>query len=138
MNWWSLHQDRLVGPFVRKNDGNKYVIDELFGHTYYTLMLPRVILLSRKHLMTYRNIKREIRQYVDDQSAHCDDIVMNVGVAHATKKYYTHACIRALPCRALSPTLPRSYTLSHAHACFETLVAFAILYCEWFGADATV
>lgn len=86
INWWSLYPDRLVGPFVRKNDGYKYVIDELFGHTYFTFMLPRVMLLSRSHLMTYRMTQPAVRQYVDKQAAHCDDIVLNLAVAHKTKK----------------------------------------------------
>eukprot|EP00040_Diaphanoeca_grandis_P033268 m.203315 g.203315 ORF g.203315 m.203315 type:complete len:1072 (-) comp32852_c6_seq4:36-3251(-) len=86
MNWWSLHPTQLIGPFVRKNDGTKYVIDELFGHKYYTLMLPRVIMMSRMHLHTYRSINPDIRSYVDDQEAHCDDLVLNIAVASETKK----------------------------------------------------
>ena len=80
LNWWSQKQDQLVGPFVRKNDGNKYIIDELYGHKYYSMMLPRVMMLGKAHLKVYRTIKQEIRDYVDSQVAHCDDITMNVAV----------------------------------------------------------
>ena len=45
LNWWSQKQDQLVGPFVRKNDGRKYVIDELYGHKYYSMMYG-----NRRHL----------------------------------------------------------------------------------------
>ena len=111
-----------MGPFVRKNDGFKYVIDELFGTGKdYSLMLPRVMMLSRKHFMTYRMIDPTIRKYVialhcyivfdmlllarlratidiltcrhvmmcryvDTQSAHCDDIMLNAAIAKKTGK----------------------------------------------------
>ena len=58
-------QDRLVGPFVRRNDGNTYVIDELFSAgARYTLMLPRVMMLARTHLLTYRMVSPDVREYV--------------------------------------------------------------------------
>lgn len=44
------------------------------------------MMLGKPHLKIYRTIKQEIRDYVDSQVAHCDDITMNVAVAQRMKK----------------------------------------------------
>ena len=51
-------------------------------------MLPRVMMLGKAHLKVYRTIKQEIRDYVDSQVAHCDDITMNVAVVRRPSLAY--------------------------------------------------
>ena len=49
-NWWSTHRSRLVGPFVRKHHGHgqhlEYSQDELFGRHDYSMVLPKVLMLT--------------------------------------------------------------------------------------------
>jgi len=90
-NWWSTHRDRLVGPFVRKNHGKEYSQDELFGKHPYSMVLPKVVMLDRLHHARYAKLRKTVHSYVDTQSAHCDDIVLN-------------AMNREAPFRTLLPT----------------------------------
>lgn len=66
---------KLFSPSTRASSGciaaaevhimcvNRYVIDELFGEgKHYTLMLPRIMMLSSEHLLTYRMLDAEIRE----------------------------------------------------------------------------
>ena len=76
-NWWTQHRDRLVGPFVRKNNGREYSQDELFGKHAYSMVLPKVVMLDRSQHARYAKLRQPVRSYVDDQAAHCDDIVLN-------------------------------------------------------------
>lgn len=80
MNWQAQDPTRMVSPFVRRIEANgTYILDELKDSSPYTMVLPRAILLSRTHLELYKAPQySHLRDYVDLQEAHCDDVVLNM------------------------------------------------------------
>lgn len=88
LNWYKREPQRMVAPFVRRiKDNGDYVLDELLDGSPYSVALPRILLIPVSYLESYASEpSRILRDYVDDQSAHCDDIVMNVVAQKASKK----------------------------------------------------
>jgi hypothetical protein len=88
---WIMNPNRLVGPFVRvekqASDGTyDYILDELHDGQNYSMVIPRSMILHRHFLSLYaNNLPHTMRGYVNSQSAHCDDIMMNAMVANYTK-----------------------------------------------------
>jgi len=94
--WWLRHRDRLVGAFARriKFDARRrkyvYVMSDLHGKSNedadgsYNMVLPRAMVLSRTLLKQYEKMPEHLRDYVDTQAAHCDDVVLNAIVANNT------------------------------------------------------
>ncbi|KAK4049301.1 hypothetical protein OIV83_004238 [Microbotryomycetes sp. JL201] len=84
---WRDHSKRLVGPFARRRNGARYDIDELVTvkGSEYSFVLPRVMLVDRRHLEVYAKPDLETRTtYVDKQEAHCDDLLLNSVASNAT------------------------------------------------------
>ncbi|KAK4047104.1 hypothetical protein OIO90_006306 [Microbotryomycetes sp. JL221] len=87
LNVWRDHPNRLVGPFARRRTGNKYEVDELVAvkGSSYSFILPRVMVTSKQHLITYARPQFEShRRYVDTQDAHCDDLLLNSVATNST------------------------------------------------------
>jgi lipopolysaccharide biosynthesis glycosyltransferase len=79
LNWHRRDPSRLIAPFVRRVDGQNYVLDELEDSSPYSVALPRILLLSVLYLRHYaEDALKGHRTYVDSQSAHCDDILLNI------------------------------------------------------------
>lgn len=79
LNWFRRDPRRIVGPFVRRIKGTKYVLDELTDSSEYSIALPRVLLLPTSLLREYSDDShRWFHKYVDFQEAHCDDVFMNL------------------------------------------------------------
>lgn len=80
LNWHSKEPNRMVAPFVRRIEENStYVMSELLDGSAYSVVLPRIMLVPVKFLRVYASEAfKNFRTYVDEQDAHCDDIVMNV------------------------------------------------------------
>ncbi|KAK4705637.1 hypothetical protein P7C70_g578, partial [Phenoliferia sp. Uapishka_3] len=82
--YWSAEPWRLVGPFVRRNEGSEYVMDELTNvpGSVHTMVLPRVLMLSKAHLMEYAAPGiQPLRDGVDLDEAHSDDLLLNLVAA---------------------------------------------------------
>lgn len=81
-------QDRMVGPFARfTNNGKMYSMSEIFEGGRYEVILPRTVVLHRRYIENYASVMPEqIRQYVDDQEAHCDDIALTMATTNMTGK----------------------------------------------------
>lgn len=79
LNWHGKEPTRMVAPFVRRiAENHEYVMDELRDGSEYSVVLPRVMLLPVKYLRAYASSNyTAFRTYVDEQEAHCDDILMN-------------------------------------------------------------
>ncbi|ORY81267.1 glycosyl transferase family 64 domain-domain-containing protein [Leucosporidium creatinivorum] len=89
------HPDRLIGPFARRRDPqtNEYILNELLTlpgeGSRYNIVLPRVMMLSVGFLAAYgeQEVGLEgLRKYVDEQEAHCDDILLNAIAGYITGK----------------------------------------------------
>lgn len=79
MNWYHREPNRMIAPFVRNVNGRIYVIDDLLNSGSYSLALPRVMMLSKSLLMQYSNRNlQSLHEYVDNQEAHCDDVLLNL------------------------------------------------------------
>ena len=79
LSWWRRDRRRIVGPFVRRIDGHKYVIDELTDSSQYSVVLPRVLLLPTTLLHDYASKEYSwFHSYIDEQEAHCDDVFLNI------------------------------------------------------------
>lgn len=79
LNWFRRYPRQIVGPFVRRVQGTKYVLDELTDSSSYSLVLPRVLLLPTTLLREYASAENKwFHDYVDTQEAHCDDVFMNI------------------------------------------------------------
>ncbi|KAJ8291762.1 Glycosyltransferase family protein 64 protein C5 [Rhodotorula toruloides] len=85
---WQSHPTRLIGPFVRRRDGSSYVLDELVARpSPYNFVLPRALVGSTELVGRYAEKEWEDeRRYVDEQEAHCDDILLNLIVGQTTRK----------------------------------------------------
>ncbi|BGP35412.1 hypothetical protein JCM10296v2_007250 [Rhodotorula toruloides] len=85
---WHSHPTRLIGPFVRRRDGSSYVLDELVARpSPYNFVLPRALVGSAELVGRYAEKEWEdARRYVDEQEAHCDDILLNLIVGQTTRK----------------------------------------------------
>ncbi|BGO95673.1 hypothetical protein NBRC10512_007371 [Rhodotorula toruloides] len=85
---WQSHPTRLIGPFVRRRDGSSYVLDELVARpSPYNFVLPRALVGSTELVGRYAEKEwEEERRYVDEQEAHCDDILLNLVVGQTTRK----------------------------------------------------
>ncbi|BGP11433.1 hypothetical protein JCM10049v2_007340 [Rhodotorula toruloides] len=85
---WQSHPTRLIGPFVRRRDGSSYVLDELVARpSPYNFVLPRALVGSTELVGRYAEKEwEEERRYVDEQEAHCDDILLNLIVGQTTRK----------------------------------------------------
>ncbi|KNC75177.1 hypothetical protein SARC_12292 [Sphaeroforma arctica JP610] len=85
--WWCLYPERPVGTFARRietrDDSYEYVMSELFGDREidskgaYNIILPRIMFLSKNLMSKYAATSKKLLDYVDDQGAHCDDILLN-------------------------------------------------------------
>ncbi|GAA5985635.1 hypothetical protein JCM10908_007052 [Rhodotorula pacifica] len=80
------HPDRLVGPFVRRREETVYVLDELISRSSpYNFVLPRALVGHSDLLSLYDAPElAPLRQYVDEQEAHCDDLLLNLAASNAT------------------------------------------------------
>lgn len=76
---------RWVTPFVRevKWTGANFLYQTKEAVENYSLALPRVGMISRSHIALYSQSSASVRDYVDSQAAHCDDILMNL-LVHLT------------------------------------------------------
>jgi Glycosyl transferase family 64 domain len=79
LHWHRKDPSRLVAPFVRRVVRQSYVLDELEDSSTYSIVLPRILILPVSYMKLYSSpaLKRR-RDYVDFQSAHCDDILLNI------------------------------------------------------------
>ena len=85
IEWWRNDSLRLVSPYVRLiHSNNTYVMDDLRLGGRYSIALPRAVLLSRDHLVTYAANDPQLLRYVDEQEARCDDILLNAAVGSST------------------------------------------------------
>ena len=106
LEWWRDDSERLVAPYVRLvHSNNSYVMDDLRLGGQYSIALPRAIVLSRRHLETYAASAARLLQYVDEQEARCDDILLNAAVGASSGK---------APLRVL---LPAQSVLDHFANC---------------------
>jgi len=79
LNWFRKNPRRLVGPFVRRIEGTKYVIDELTDSSEYSVVLPRVMMVPTNLMKEYSSNKHTwFHEYIDSQEAHCDDVFLNL------------------------------------------------------------
>ncbi|KAI8799703.1 glycosyl transferase family 64 domain-containing protein [Cladochytrium replicatum] len=87
---WLEDPTQIIGPFARQiSADNQYIMDERFeDRATYSLILPRIMLLNRRHLLMYRDsdYSSTLQSYVDSQEGHCDDITLNAIVAYTGKK----------------------------------------------------
>ena len=107
LNWWRREPDRLVAPFVRRITDYKYGFSELFEGEPFSVVLPRFLLLHKRFLHVYANSPPALLRYVDEQEAHCDDILLNAMVVNATQK------------TALRVQLPQGSVIDHFSSCFR-------------------
>ncbi|POY75494.1 hypothetical protein BMF94_1396 [Rhodotorula taiwanensis] len=80
------HPDRLIGPYVRRREDAIYVLDELMSRSSpYNFVLPRALIGHTELLDLYRNPElAQLHAYVDEQEAHCDDLLLNLAVSNTT------------------------------------------------------
>jgi lipopolysaccharide biosynthesis glycosyltransferase len=79
LNWHRNDPSRLIAPFVRRVDRQSYVLDELEDSSTYSIVLPRILILPVSYMRMYASpAMQQRRDYVDLQSAHCDDILLNI------------------------------------------------------------
>ena len=73
----------IVGPYARFFETNgKYSMSELRDYNLpYRMILPRVLMAEKNTLMAYSNWP-QLFPYVDNQEAHCDDVLLNMAVVH--------------------------------------------------------
>lgn len=93
---WNKQPYRLVGPFSRhyKRGAQRLSISRKYGAIHYdlresatqpySLLLPRLLMVHRDYFVQYSELPSHLRQYVDDQAAHCDDLLLNIMVAGIT------------------------------------------------------
>ena len=104
---WSAEPGRLVGPYARGAQGAAYSSNELTNlPAAHSIILPRVLMLSRAHLVDYASSKyAELRRYVDSNEVRpctcplprgprssarlfrkerCDDLLLNVVAARTS------------------------------------------------------
>jgi hypothetical protein len=64
---------RIIGPFVRRNDGRRYKFDELiYGNQSWSMAIARVLMVGRHALELYAMPEHEpLRDFVDWQDGHC-------------------------------------------------------------------
>ncbi len=73
----------IVGPYVRyfEPDG-KYSMSEQRDYGLpFRMILPRALMAEKSTLMVYSHWT-QFFPYVDDQEAHCDDVLLNMAVVH--------------------------------------------------------
>ncbi|GAA6004439.1 uncharacterized protein JCM10292_007068 [Rhodotorula paludigena] len=87
LNVWRDHPDRLIGPYARARDGFDYVLDDLVSRpSAYHFVLPRALAGSTSSMAQYGVEElTPLRQYVDSQAAHCDDLLLNLAVADSAQ-----------------------------------------------------
>lgn len=88
LSWLRKESVRMVGPFVRfvKQSG-EYSASEILDSGEYSLVLPRVLLLRTAYLREYgRDRYSRMREYVDEQNGHCDDILLNFIAQNVSNK----------------------------------------------------
>lgn len=82
LGWHETNTKRMVAPIVRRIEPTgEYVMSELRRSEPYSVVLPRAVMLTPEHLRAYASMPSELHDYVDTQSAHCDDILLNGAVA---------------------------------------------------------
>lgn len=88
LSWIRKEPTRAVGPFVRNvNKKQAYSADDLLDSNLYTFVLPRAVLLPTSFLRAYADSSNaEMHGYVDNQEAHCDDVVLNIVSQRVSKK----------------------------------------------------
>lgn len=83
--WLSVSDSsRMVGQFARVNSVGTYVMSELHNQEPYSMLLPRVLMLSKRWLHAYHNTDAKHIAYVDSQAAHCDDVLLNMITSNAS------------------------------------------------------
>ena len=95
LSYWMENKDRVIGPYVRGQRDGHYALDELIRgpDTTYSIVLPRVMMLHRRYLEHYRDqLAPHVKEYVDTQEGHCDDIALNAEISFITK----HAPFRVI------------------------------------------
>lgn len=79
MDWYHRTPNRMIALFVRQVKGTLYIIDDLMNSGSYSMALPRVMMMSKSLLTKYSNRSLTLlHQYVDNQEAHCDDVLLNL------------------------------------------------------------
>ena len=73
----------IVGPYARIfSDEGTYSMSEQRNYNLpYRMILPRVLMAEKSTLVAYSNWARFF-DYVDNQAAHCDDVLLNLAVNH--------------------------------------------------------
>ncbi|KAL1521596.1 hypothetical protein AB1Y20_021255 [Prymnesium parvum] len=74
--------DSILGTYgrlVMESPISKKIVYSVIRNSsdLYSMVLPRIMLLSRWHLRLYSNASTHLHQYVDDEESHSDDILMN-------------------------------------------------------------
>ncbi|GAA6016915.1 hypothetical protein JCM10207_007845 [Rhodosporidiobolus poonsookiae] len=82
----STFPDRLAGPLVRRRNGHRYIMDELQArHAPYHMVLAGFSMARAGLLDEYnREEYAPLRKFVDEDEAHCDDVLVNFAATHAT------------------------------------------------------
>lgn len=87
LNWLKREHTRMVAPFVRRIEGHKYILNELYNSSAYSVVLPRILLAPTEYLRAYSNSSNTwFHEYIDTQEAHCDDIFLNMIGLETSKK----------------------------------------------------
>ena len=97
----------LVGPFVRAvGPSFRYCMSEQTDTPKpgYAIVLPRVMVMRRDHLLAYAEAPRDFLRFVDYEPAHSDDILLNL-LAGQTNK--------------LRVILPKNTVIDYARLCHE-------------------
>ena len=87
LSWFRKEPKRMVAPFVRRIEGHKYFLGNVYDSSAYSVVLPRILLVPTAYLRAYANSSNTwFHQYVDTQEAHCDDIFLNMVGLEESKK----------------------------------------------------
>ncbi|GAA5900981.1 hypothetical protein JCM8208_007581 [Rhodotorula glutinis] len=87
LNVWRDHPDRLIGPYARQRVDLDYILDDLVSRPApYHFVLPRALVGASSAMAEYGAAElSDLRDYVDTQAAHCDDLLLNLVVADRTQ-----------------------------------------------------
>ncbi|GAA6057008.1 hypothetical protein JCM3770_000118 [Rhodotorula araucariae] len=85
---WREYPDRLIGPYARQRVDLDYVLDDLVSRPApYHFILPRALVGASSALAEYGAPElAPLRDYVDTQAAHCDDLLLNLVVADLNQR----------------------------------------------------
>eukprot|EP00290_Baffinella_frigidus_P007682 CAMPEP_0180129928 /NCGR_PEP_ID=MMETSP0986-20121125/7583_1 /TAXON_ID=697907 /ORGANISM="non described non described, Strain CCMP2293" /LENGTH=900 /DNA_ID=CAMNT_0022069641 /DNA_START=479 /DNA_END=3181 /DNA_ORIENTATION=+ len=95
-SWWMQHPYSLIGPFARRVEIDRdtgqfrYFMSEMLHKRprergRYNIILPRALIIHRHWVSLYSGVGGDLLDYVDNQEAHCDDILLNALVLNASR-----------------------------------------------------